>query len=303
MSNCWIKPKDSARTRGCSLLCAVLMAWGCSTAIAEAQKPAGGTAIPATRSTRAASTGVIELRDTPGIKETAYAPSGSPAPSKDPHDLQGTWRNLYFVVKPFTTVEGGLAPYTAEAQSILWHRISMTMNGTPVAEPGVLCRPPGLMRDMNEGFPFEIVQGKDKIVLIQEEGHSVRIIWMNQKHPKQVEPSYVGHSVGHWEGDTLVVDTVGFNGKTWIDYAGSPSSTKLHVIERIRKVDLGGPYPDLQALITVDDPQYYTKPWTILKTYRWRPDQFVGEYNCEENNRPENTQGIQIEDSSLLTGK
>lgn len=282
------------------LICAAL-AWSCAGFAAE--KPAEEKAKPMSRGASAASTGVIELRGTPGVKETPYAPAGSPAPSQDPRDLQGTWLNLYFWTKPFTTVEGGSAPYTAEAQNILWHRINMTTNGTPVAEPGVLCRPPGALRDMNEGFPFEIVQGKDKIVLMQEEGHSVRVIWMNQQHPKNIEPSFTGHSIGRWEGNTLVVDTVGFNGKIWLDYAGSPSSTQLHVIERIRKVNLEGPYLDLQALITIDDPEYYTKPWTVLKTYRWRPDSPVGEYNCEENNRPENTQGVQIENPSLLTGK
>lgn len=285
------------------LVCIALAncAWAALTA--QAENSAKETLPPVSRGVRAASTGIIELRDTPGIKETAYAPEGSPAPSKDPRDLQGTWLNLYFVVKPFTTVDGRFPPYNAAGQNIFWHRYNMTSNGTPVAEPGVLCRPAGALRNMNAGYPFEIVMGKDKIVLMQEEGHSVRIIWMDQQHPKYIEPSYNGHSIGHWEGDTLVVETRGFNGKISVDYPGSPSSTKLQVTERIRKVDLGGPYADLQALITIDDPEYYTAPWTILKTYRWRPDEHVGEYNCEENNRPENSQGIQIENPALLTGR
>lgn len=241
-----------------------------------------GTLVPVTR-----------LRD---AKLTPYGEPGLPHPSDDPHDLEGTYVNTFFVISPFTDVEGKAAPYTAEAQNTVWHRLNMSHVGTPVAEPGVLCRPPGLTRDMNEGTPFEIVQGRDKLVFLTEEGHSVRIVWMNAKHPKDLSPTYMGHSVGHWEGDTLVIDTIGFNDLTWIDYAGSPHSEKLHVVERIRRVDLGGPYKDLQAMITIEDPEYYTRPWTYLRTYRWRPDELVSEYNCEENMRPETLEGIVIED-------
>ncbi|EIZ77385.1 hypothetical protein WSK_4047 [Novosphingobium sp. Rr 2-17] len=272
-----------------------------SPAAAWAQGAAGDT--PELPSPRTSETGgyedpgtlvpVTKLRD---AKLTPYAKPGLPQPSNDPHDLEGTYVNTFFVISPFTDVEGKAAPYTPEAQNIVWHRLNMSHIGTPVAEPGVLCRPPGLTRDMNEGTPFQIVQGRDKLVFLTEEGHSVRIVWMNAKHPKNVAPTYMGHSVGHWEGDTLVVDTVGFNDLTWIDYAGSPHSEKLHIVERIRKVDLGGPYKDLQAMITIEDQEYYTRPWTYLRTYRWRPDELVSEYNCEENMRPETLEGIVIED-------
>lgn len=236
---------------------------------------------------------VVRVSD---AKLTPYAPAGSPAPHDDPHDLEGTYQISFYVISPFTTVLGQPAPYTAEAQNIVWHRLNMSNIGTPVAEPGVMCRPPGLTRDMNEGSPFQIVQGRDKIVFLTEEGHSVRIVWMNAQHPKNIKPTYLGHSIGHWEGDTLVVDTVGFNSLTWIDFAGSPHSDQLHVVERIRRADLGGPFEDLQDLITIDDPVYYKQPWTYLRTYRWRPDLLVSEYNCEENMRPEALEGLQIED-------
>lgn len=299
MSNFSVKPCHHPATA--SVLATVFGLLASSTLSAQT---APSATKPATPPAQSADASLIRLREGPsGMPEKSYAPAGSPAPPTEQQSLAGVWVNVHFVTKPFTTVQGESAPYNAAGQSILWHRINMTNSGTPVAEPGVLCRPPGLTRDMNAGGPLEIVQGQDKVVLMEEEGRGVRIIWMNAQHPKKITPSYGGHSIGHWEGDTLVVDTVGFNGKTWIDYAGSPHGKNLHVIERLRKVNMGGPYPDLQNLITIDDPDYYTKPWTILRTYRWRPDQYVDEYNCEENNRPENTAGIQIEDPSLLTGK
>lgn len=245
----------------------------------------GGNAVP-----------VARVRD---ARLAPYAPAGSPPPPADPRNLEGTYVNTFFVIAPFTSVLGQPAPYTPEAQNIVWHRLNMSHVGTPVAEPGVLCRPPGLTRDMNEGSPFQIVQGRDKVVFLTEEGHSVRIVRMNAKHPADLKHSYMGDSVGRWEGDTLVIDTIGFNPLTWIDFAGSPHSDQLHVVERIRRVDLSGPYKDLQDLITIDDPVYYKQPWTYLRTYRWRPDELVSEYNCEENMRPEAVEGIVVEDPRL----
>jgi hypothetical protein len=102
---------------------------------------------------------------------------------------------------------------------------------------------------------------------------------MNQKHPDHITPSYDGHAVGHWEGDTLVVDTVGFNDKTWLDRAGSPHGLRMHVIERIRKLDGGA---TLEDQMTIEDPDFYTQPFTEHLIYKWRPDWRMPERNCEE---------------------
>ncbi len=300
---------NKLRARLCPVLAAIslpMLAMSMVPATAEqlAAPPPGGDGKTAAKDEPVASaTGgqedpgsVIPVAHVRDAQLTPYAPPGSPPPPKAAHDLEGTYINTFFVIAPFTTVLGQPAPYTAEAQNIVWHRLNMSSTGTPVAEPGVMCRPPGLTRDMNEGSPFQIVQGRDKIVFLTEEGHSVRIVWMNAKHPKDIKPSYMGHSIGHWEGDTLVIDTVGFNSLTWIDFAGSPHSDQLHLVERIRRVDLGGAYKDLQDLITVDDPVYYKQSWTYLRTYRWRPDELVSEYNCEENMRPEALAGLVLED-------
>ncbi len=110
--------------------------------------------------------------------------------------------------------------------------------------------------------------------------HTFRIVHLNAKHPDYIEPSHFGHSIGHWEGDTLVVDTVGFAKQTQIDEAGTLHSEQMHVIQRIRKVG-----DTLEILFTIDDPRRLHKPWAAKRVWQWRPDVRFPEYVCEENNR------------------
>jgi hypothetical protein len=91
----------------------------------------------------------------------------------------------------------------------------------------------------------------------------------------------MGHATGKYDGDALVIDTVGFNDKTWLDPMGLPHSDALHVIERMRRVD----HDTLEDQITIDDPKAYTKPWTATKIFKRKPDWQIQEYVCEENNK------------------
>ena len=99
-------------------------------------------------------------------------------------------------------------------------------------------------------------------------------------HPKDLLPTWLGDSIGKWDGDTLVVDTVGFNDKTWIDNTGLPHSDALHLVERLRRVS----HDVLQLDITVDDPKAYTKPWSVQRVFDLKPDWEIGELICEDNN-------------------
>jgi hypothetical protein len=99
--------------------------------------------------------------------------------------------------------------------------------------------------------------------------------------PPDPNPSWMGYSVGHWEGETLVVDTAGFNDKSWIDTGGRPHSEALHVTERYRRRDFG----HLEIQITIDDPKAYTKPWTVTEVLHLLPDTELLEYVCNENNK------------------
>ncbi len=150
-------------------------------------------------------------------------------------------------------------------------------------DPEGHCLPPGVPRMMYTPYPAEIFQLPDRIVFVYEGGaHVWRNIWMDgRQQPKDPNPDYLGYSVGHWDGDTLVVDTIGFNDRTWLDAAGHGHGEKLHVTEKYTRTDSN----TLQIEATIDDPDYYTKPWTVVTFATWYPNQEIMEYICQENNR------------------
>jgi hypothetical protein len=131
------------------------------------------------------------------------------------------------------------------------------------------CAPYGIPRLMNHVGPFEILQSKNRVLMLFETGNAIRQIWMDGRgHPEDLDPSWMGHSIGHWEGATLVVDTAGLTDKSWLDTAGHPHSDALHVVERIRRVD----HDTLENTLTFDDPKTYTRTWTSTIIYKLRPD-------------------------------
>lgn len=142
------------------------------------------------------------------------------------------------------------------------------------------CSPPGMPYIYLQLFPMQIVQTPKEVIELFEYDHTVRHIFVDgRKHPADLTPSYNGHSIGHWEGDTLVVDTVGLNGKMWLDRVGHPDSEQMHIIERIHRVD----DKTLQVDFTFDDPKSYVKPWTALMRFRLRPEWDIIEDVCEDN--------------------
>ena len=153
-------------------------------------------------------------------------------------------------------------------------------------DPEGYCLPPGVPRYTGTPYPFQFLQMPDRIVILYEgASHMYRQIFMDgRKHtPKdQLNPTWLGESIGSWEGnDTLVVDTIGFNGRTWLDYVGHPSSEDLHVVEKFRRPD----YLTLEYEATIEDPQMYTRPWTTNFRVKFRPGWDLLEYVCLENNK------------------
>ena len=138
---------------------------------------------------------------------------------------------------------------------------------------------------MNTPFPMQMYQLPDRILQVYEGGaHMWRVIYMDGRpHPKgdQLNPTYLGHSVGHWEGDTLVVDVVGFNDRTWLDASGHRHTEQLHVIERYTRINEN----ILHYQATIDDPGAYSKPWTVGWKISWMPGMEPLEYVCQENNK------------------
>jgi hypothetical protein len=150
-------------------------------------------------------------------------------------------------------------------------------------DPEGFCLPPGVPRMMYTPYPTEIFQLPERVVFVYEGGaHVWRNIWLDGRlQPKDPNPTYLGYSTGKWEGDTLVVDTVGLNDRTWLDAAGHGHGEKLHVIERFTRSDSN----TLRVEATIEDPDYYTKPWTVVTFATWYANQEILEYICQENNR------------------
>ena len=130
--------------------------------------------------------------------------------------------------------------------------------------------------------PIRIVVSKDLAVITYMRAMQARLIHMNQRHPAGLKPSYYGHSVGHWEGDTLVVDTVGFNDRTPVDMFGTPHTTRLHVVERYRVINDG---KTLRVDFTVEDPGAFTTAWSSFAEYGPLRGPYEDENVCAENNR------------------
>jgi hypothetical protein len=142
------------------------------------------------------------------------------------------------------------------------------------------CVPAGMPYIYLQLFPMQVIETPKEVIEIFESDHTVRHIYTDgRQHPAKLKPTYNGHSIGHWEGDTLVVDTVGLNGKLWLDRVGHPDSDQMHITERIHRVD----DKTLQADFTFDDPKSYMQPWTALMRFRAEPKWDIQEDVCTDN--------------------
>jgi hypothetical protein len=154
-------------------------------------------------------------------------------------------------------------------------------------DPEGYCLPPGGPRLMATPYPAEIIQlpeQKRVIMIFEGATHIWREIYMDGRpHPTgdALNPTYLGHSVGHYEGDALVVDTVGFNEATWLDYFGHPHTDMLHVVERFTRPNKG----TLHYETTIDDPGAYTRPFKMAWDIPWNGSGELTEYICQENNK------------------
>ena len=148
-------------------------------------------------------------------------------------------------------------------------------------DPEAQCLPAGVPRQAP--YPWRILQtGTHMFFLFEGNIHSYRQIFLDgREHPKEPDPSWYGHSVGRWEGDTLVIDSVGFNDKFWFDFAGHPHTEQLHIVERYRRPD----FDHLNFETTIDDPGAYTKRFTLYGHSTYQHGDELMEYICNENNK------------------
>src|SRR5229473_2801850 len=191
-----------------------------------------------------------------------------------PGDPVDTFSKYFFnILADFKPQEAPLRP---EAAALMRNR------PTNAETPDQRCLPLGVPRAELISFPFKIVQTPGLIVMMYEPDNTRRQIYTDGRElPDDPNPTWLGYSVGHWEGETLVVDSAGFNDKIWIDGAGHPISESLHIQERFRCRDFG----HMELQITIDDPKMYTKPFTFKVTQLLLPDSDIFEYFCTENEK------------------
>jgi hypothetical protein len=211
-------------------------------------------------------------------EKTSSRPASKAALPGGPPDLSGIWMGHQDVVV-FSSKEPPMQPW-AEAK-FKNAKPGYGPRATPDStDPILRCLPPGVPRILLMPFPFQVVQTPTQLIMIFEYDHYVRQIYLDRhEHPKDLSPTWMGDSIGHWEGNTLVVDTVGFNDNAWLDQVGHPHSDALHLIERIRRPD----HDTMQIDLTIDDPKAYTKPWTGQEIFKLRPSWNLIEYICEDN--------------------
>ena len=172
-------------------------------------------------------------------------------------------------------VDRGAIPYLSEALA----QRDENRADRLARDPAIKCYLPGVPRGMYMPFPFQIVQSQQHIMILHEFAGAVRTVYMTDQMPAPAD-SWMGWSNGSWEGDTLVIDTTGFNGMTWLDQSGNFHSEALHVVERITRRS-----PEtLWYEVTLEDPNVYTEPWTMsMPLYRRvEPNAQLLEFRCVE---------------------
>ena len=256
------------------------------------QQPAGQRRFPLRRylSTHAITLlsvfGVLAFSSAPAIAQDGglTAPdvkSSKPAPrTADGHpDLSGYWKGTRDT-KPVGNIAKDLPglklPLTPAGEAALKHNLTATI------DPESLCIIGGTPRHNASGLPFEIVQSSKKVVFLYFYSYYRAIPVDGRKHTDDPDPSFFGEEIGHWEGDTLVVDSTGFKDeKVWIDENANPHSDALHVVERWTRPD----FEHIHVDTLIEDSKFYTKPFHYTRTWiLGQPDETLAEYSCSENN-------------------
>lgn len=204
-----------------------------------------------------------------------YRPPEGPAPTTawGKPDLNGVWQRPY--VPDITRPLGGPLPFTE------WGKQQWESYKPEEGDYTGSCLPFGHSRAMGSPDPIQFVQTPTHMAILYEQNTWFKVFPLDGREHKKKVPTWFGDSVGHWEGDTLVVDTVNFNGFTRLDTIGHPHSNQLHMIEKFTRTDAG----HLAYEQTIDDPKTYTKPLIMKRTFTLRTDWEIQEYSCEENNK------------------
>ncbi|HYR83323.1 MAG TPA: hypothetical protein VE422_04515 [Terriglobia bacterium] len=202
---------------------------------------------------------------------------GSPVSQDGRPDLTGVW---------FIGASGDLSKATVPGQELVLTPYGKQRYDTVdhAKDPNTQCLPPGPARMIMMAHPAMIVQRPDLVTILTESQRTFRLIYTDGRgHPDDVYeyPEWMGSSIGHWEGDTLVVDTVSINDKTWLDTAGHEHSDKLKMTERFRLADPN----TLEHTVTYDDPVFFAKPFTTRKLFKRQVGDRIMDHSCLENEK------------------
>ena len=212
----------------------------------------------------------------PALSGSAYA---------ETPDISGTYWATEYRAK-IQLVGGGDLPLTEAGKAAYEKNMAGLKDGSITDAARKYCVPDGLPRVLATPYPFEIIQAPPgQVTIIHELNHQVRVVAVDKPMPSEKDlttfPFYNGHSVGHFEGDTLVIETAGFNEKTLIDATGAPHTDEMRTVERIRRISP----TQLEDVITIHDPQYYSRDWQARFVYDLRSDVRLEDYVCGEPHR------------------
>jgi len=221
---------------------------------------------------------------TPGVprlpdgKPNLKAPTPKTADGKP--DLSGIWEpnGIKYLINIAADLKPDDVPFKPEAAALYKERVQTFGKDDPDAR----CLPSGMPRKDAITSPYKIIQQPGEIVFLYESRTTFRQVFTDGRPlPVDPQPTWDGYSVGQWEGDTLVVETRGMNGLTWLDSNGHPLSDAMHLTEKFRRPDFG----HMEIEITIDDPKNYTKPWTVKENPHLLVDTDLIEYICNENEK------------------
>ena len=211
-----------------------------------------------------------------GFLTASFAQAATPS-------LAGIW----MLEGDFSTLkasDGKLPPLKPEAQRKYAAALAARKAGKPAFDTLTRCLPHGLPRLMFAPYPIEVIQEAKQVTFLHEAHHMPRMVYVGDKLPAndELDGNYMGFSAGHWDGDTLVIDSGGFNDITTLDKAGLPHSDQMTLNERMRLIDGGA---RLEDIITITDAESYTKPWSVRVTFKRMPaDYWLKEFVCTDKN-------------------
>src|SRR5262245_6860873 len=222
------------------------------------------------------------FKNVPRTKDGKVDLSARPPRAADGHiDLSGFWMptdRVKHLLNLAADLPPGSVPLQPWADALYKERIET--NGKD--HPGVRCWPSGIPEKLNIPDGLKVIQTPDVMIFLHESRTIYRQVFTDGRPlPKDPQPAWMGYSVGRWEGDSFIVDTIGQNGKTWLDMRGLPGTDALKVTERYTRPTVG----HIDIDVTIDDQKAYTKPWSVKLSWSLQPDIELIESICEENNK------------------